>query len=172
MRDTDWGGLTGTELDFRVRFKGECVKQVGGKRKMKVTLPADFVFLRFGVLRFLRYFVKVLSIKFWIMASYIRFDWAMKRLLRNKADYVVIEGLLTSVLNTPVEIEEVVESQPFETDDISECFRADLLIRINGEQALVEIQNNNVRISKANGEMRNRRQEVYTLRDSNPGPTD
>ncbi len=29
------------------------------------------------------------------MASYIRFDWAMKRLLRNKADYVVIEGLLT-----------------------------------------------------------------------------
>ncbi len=35
------------------------------------------------------------------------------------------------------------ESQPFETDDISECFRADLLIRINGEQALVEIQNNN-----------------------------
>ena len=120
----------------------------------------------------MRYFVKVLSIKFWIMASYIRFDWAMKRLLRNKADYVVIEGLLTSVLNTPVEIEEVVESQPFETDDISECFRADLLIRINGEQALVEIQNNNVRISKANGEMRNRRQEVYTLRDSNPGPTD
>ena len=77
------------------------------------------------------------------MASYIRFDWAMKRLLRNKTDYVVIEGLLTSVLNTPVEIEEVVKSQPFETDDISECFRVDLLIRIKGELALVEIQNNN-----------------------------
>ena len=24
--------------------------------------------------------------------NYIRFDWAMKRLLRNKANYVVLEG--------------------------------------------------------------------------------
>ena len=28
------------------------------------------------------------------MESYIRFDWAMKRLLRNKANYAVLEGLL------------------------------------------------------------------------------
>ena len=26
------------------------------------------------------------------MESYIRFDWAMKRLLRNKANYAVLEG--------------------------------------------------------------------------------
>ena len=31
------------------------------------------------------------------MESYIRFDWAMKRLLRNKANYAVLEGLLVSI---------------------------------------------------------------------------
>ena len=32
------------------------------------------------------------------MDNYIRFDWAMKRLLRNKANHAVIEGLLESLL--------------------------------------------------------------------------
>ena len=30
--------------------------------------------------------------------QFVRFDWAMKRLLRNKADYVVLEGLITTLL--------------------------------------------------------------------------
>ena len=38
------------------------------------------------------------------MDNYIRFDWAMKRLLRNKANHAVIEGLLErcSEENTPL----------------------------------------------------------------------
>ena len=36
------------------------------------------------------------------MANYIRFDWAMKRLLRNKANYAVLEGLLTTLLEDKV----------------------------------------------------------------------
>lgn len=38
------------------------------------------------------------------MGSYIRFDCAMKRLLRNKANYAVLEGLLTTLLNMKVRI--------------------------------------------------------------------
>ena len=38
------------------------------------------------------------------MESYIRFDWAMKRLLRNKANYAVLEGLLTTLLEEKVTI--------------------------------------------------------------------
>ena len=30
------------------------------------------------------------------MSNYIRFDWAMKRLLRNKANFAVLEGFLTT----------------------------------------------------------------------------
>ena len=29
------------------------------------------------------------------MANLVSFDWAIKRLLRNKADYCIVEGLLT-----------------------------------------------------------------------------
>ena len=31
-------------------------------------------------------------------SNYIRFDWAMKRLLRNKANFAVLEGFLTTFL--------------------------------------------------------------------------
>ena len=32
-------------------------------------------------------------------SNYIRFDWAMKRLLCNKANFAVLEGFLTALLN-------------------------------------------------------------------------
>ena len=36
------------------------------------------------------------------MGNYIRFDWAMKRLLRDKANFKVLEGLLTTLLNEEI----------------------------------------------------------------------
>ena len=45
------------------------------------------------------------------MESYIRFDWAMKRLLRNKANYAVLEGLLTTLLEEKVTIHKLLESE-------------------------------------------------------------
>ena len=32
--------------------------------------------------------------------TFISFDWALKRLLRNKANFDVLEGFLTTILNT------------------------------------------------------------------------
>jgi hypothetical protein len=37
-----------------------------------------------------------------IKGNYIRFDWAIKRLLRNKADFVVVNGFISSLLGEPV----------------------------------------------------------------------
>ena len=34
--------------------------------------------------------------------KYIRFDWAVKRLLRNKANFGVLEGFLTVLLGEPI----------------------------------------------------------------------
>lgn len=45
------------------------------------------------------------------MENYIRFDWAMKRLLRNKANYAVPEGLLTALLEEKVTIHKLLESE-------------------------------------------------------------
>ena len=78
------------------------------------------------------------------MGSYIRFDWAMKRLLRNKANYAVLEGLLTTLFGEQVRILQVIDTEPYAGDDICECFRSDLLIaNAENEQVVVEIQNNN-----------------------------
>lgn len=32
------------------------------------------------------------------LPHYVRFDWAMKRLLRHKSNFVVLEGFLSSLL--------------------------------------------------------------------------
>lgn len=78
------------------------------------------------------------------MANYIRFDWAMKRLLRNKANYAVLEGLLMTLLNEKVTILLPIDSTPYADDDIPKHFRMNLLIaNEKNECALVEIQNNN-----------------------------
>ena len=40
-------------------------------------------------------------------SNYIRFDWAMKRLLRNKANFAVLEGFLTTLLNEKIVIQKL-----------------------------------------------------------------
>lgn len=45
--------------------------------------------------------------------KYIRFDWAAKRMLRDKANFGVLEGLITVLLNEPVHIIEILDwTQP------------------------------------------------------------
>lgn len=43
--------------------------------------------------------------------SYIRFDWAIKRLLRDKANFSVLEGLLTVLLCEEIRIEEIIKDE-------------------------------------------------------------
>ena len=45
------------------------------------------------------------------MDRYIRFDWVIKRLLRQKANFGVLEGLLTVLPNEEVKIVEILESE-------------------------------------------------------------
>ena len=39
--------------------------------------------------------------------KYIRFDWAVKRMLRDKANFAVLEGLITVLTGEVVKIEDV-----------------------------------------------------------------
>lgn len=76
--------------------------------------------------------------------KYIRFDWAMKRLLRDKANFGVLEGFLTTLLGESIKIKNLLESEGVCANDISEHYRSDLLIEDSqGETILLEIQNNN-----------------------------
>lgn len=43
--------------------------------------------------------------------KYIRFDWAVKRMQRDKANFAVLEGLVTVLLNKHITIIELLESE-------------------------------------------------------------
>ena len=78
------------------------------------------------------------------MADYIRFDWAMKRLLRDKANYGVIEGLLTTLLNEKITIRRMLESESNQEEEYDKSNRVDILAEDSkGRLILFEIQNNN-----------------------------
>ena len=61
------------------------------------------------------------------MDNYIRFDWAMKRLLRNKANHAVIEGLLESLLGRKYTIERFLESESNQETEEDKFNRVDIL---------------------------------------------
>ena len=75
---------------------------------------------------------------------YIRFDWAMKRLLRNKANFSVLEGLLTTLLGERIRVERLLESESNQEDEYDKYNRVDMLAEDSrGELILIEVQNNN-----------------------------
>lgn len=77
------------------------------------------------------------------MDNYIRFDWAMKRLLRNKANHAVLEGLMTSLLGREFKIIKFLESESNQETEDDKFNRVDVLAESdNGELTIIEIQNN------------------------------
>ena len=73
--------------------------------------------------------------------KYVRFDWAVKRMLRDKANFSVLEGLITVLLGEPVKIDEILESEGNQ-DAIDDKFnRVDIKAKnSNGEIIIVEVQ--------------------------------
>lgn len=74
--------------------------------------------------------------------KYIRFDWAIKRLLRQKANFGVLEGFLTVLLGEPIKIVEILESEGNQEREDDKFNRVDIKARDSkGEIIIVEIQN-------------------------------
>ncbi|MBB3837066.1 putative transposase/invertase (TIGR01784 family) [Runella defluvii] len=74
----------------------------------------------------------------------IRFDWAIKRLLRNKADYSVLEGFLSELFKEDIVIQTILESESNQRIDSDKFNRVDILIKNAKEElVIVEIQNQN-----------------------------
>ena len=73
---------------------------------------------------------------------YIRFDWAIKRLLRQKANFDVLNGFLTVVLREEVRILEILESESNQESASDKFNRVDIkALNSKGEIIIVEIQN-------------------------------
>jgi predicted transposase/invertase (TIGR01784 family) len=73
----------------------------------------------------------------------VSFDWAMKKILRQKANFGILEGFLTELLKFDVKIIEILESEANQESENDKFNRVDLLAKNeNSELILVEIQYN------------------------------
>jgi len=73
----------------------------------------------------------------------IRFDWAMKTLLRDKANFDVLEGFISALLEDDnVKILNILESETNQKDENDKFNRVDLLVEVsNNKKIYIEIQN-------------------------------
>ena len=73
--------------------------------------------------------------------KYIRFDWAVKRMLRDKANFAVLEGLITVLTGEVVKIEELLESEGNQENASDKFNRVDIKAKNSkGDIIIVEVQ--------------------------------
>ena len=75
-------------------------------------------------------------------SALVHFDWAVKRLLRNKSNFVVLEGFLSTLLGQEIRIVKMLESEGNKETSEDKFNRVDIKARNSkGEIIIVEIQN-------------------------------
>ena len=73
--------------------------------------------------------------------TFISFDWALKRLLCDKANFGVLEGFVSTLLNEDIHIHRLLESESNKEEEGGKSNRVDLLAENEkGELLLVEVQ--------------------------------
>lgn len=77
-----------------------------------------------------------------MLDQHIRFDWAIKRLLRQRANFGILEGFLSELIKQDVKIEEILESESNKEDALDKFNRVDILAKLDGgELVIIEVQN-------------------------------
>ena len=73
--------------------------------------------------------------------DYIRFDWAIKRILRDKANFAVLEGLMSVLIGGEITIMEIIESESNQNSREDKYNRVDVKAKTDrGEIIIVEVQ--------------------------------
>ncbi len=72
----------------------------------------------------------------------IRFDWAMKKLLRHKTNFDILEGFLAELLGENIKIRQILESEGNKETEDDKHNRVDMLVENSkGELIIIEVQN-------------------------------
>jgi hypothetical protein len=58
----------------------------------------------------------------------VRFDWAMKKMLRHKANFDILEGFLSELLGEEVLIKQILESEGNKEEEDDKFNRVDILV--------------------------------------------
>jgi len=73
----------------------------------------------------------------------ISFDWALKKLLRSKANFGILEGFLSELLNEDIKIKEILESEANKETRLDKSNRVDIKVKNSkGEFIIIEVQFN------------------------------
>ena len=73
--------------------------------------------------------------------TYISFDWATKKMLRQKANFDILEGFLSELRDRAITILEILESEGNKETEDDKYNRVDLLCKeSNGEIIIIEVQ--------------------------------
>jgi hypothetical protein len=73
----------------------------------------------------------------------VRFDWFIKYMFRDKADFEILEGFLSELLKENVTILEILESESNSEEKEDKFNRVDVLVKtMKDERVIVEVQNN------------------------------
>jgi predicted transposase/invertase (TIGR01784 family) len=76
------------------------------------------------------------------MKKLIRFDWALKKLLRHKANFSILEGFLSELLRENIKIEKILESEANKETYATKFNRVDILCENSQKELMIiEIQN-------------------------------
>ena len=71
----------------------------------------------------------------------VRFDWAMNKMLRHKANFDILEGFLSELLSEEVKIKQVLDSESNKETEDDKFNRVDVLVEFaDGELVIVEVQ--------------------------------
>ena len=71
----------------------------------------------------------------------VSFDWAMKKLLRSKVNFDILEGFLSELLHDDIQILEILDSESNKETEINKYNRVDLKAKTkNDEIVVIEVQ--------------------------------
>lgn len=61
--------------------------------------------------------------------KHVRFDWAIKRLLRQKANFNILEGFLSELLKEDISILEIIDTESNQETETDKYNRVDILMK-------------------------------------------
>lgn len=71
----------------------------------------------------------------------IRFDWAMKKMLRHKANFDILEGFLSELLSEEIKIKQILDSESNKETEDDKYNRVDILVENSKDElVIIEVQ--------------------------------
>jgi predicted transposase/invertase (TIGR01784 family) len=71
------------------------------------------------------------------MSQYIRFDWVIKYMLRDKSNYEIVEGFLSELLKQQIIIQDILESESNKQQFDNKLNRVDILVKNEQDELII-----------------------------------